>query len=145
MYFIRFFIKWSVRFLSMFCLFGIVLNVSVEYGDDVRELIRSMREKYGDIIIILGHGCCSPTEPQVYRVSDFIIGGDYVEVGRVEGVPFYIERNLAEAYNGWVLTLRVESLNGAVDDSFSLDVLEGMRLRLGFKAMKVSLTRNLGI
>ncbi len=61
-------------------------------------------------------------------------------------MPFYIERNLAESYNGWVLTLRVEPLNGgAVDDSFSLDVLEGVRLRLGFKAMKVSLSKNLSM
>ncbi|MCG2865510.1 MAG: DUF779 domain-containing protein, partial [Vulcanisaeta sp.] len=94
-----------------------MLDVSVEYDDGVRELIKSMKEKYGDIIIILGHGCCSPTEPQIYRASDFIVGSDYVEVGRVDDVPFYIERSLAESYNGWVLTLRVEPLNGAVDDS----------------------------
>jgi hypothetical protein len=55
-----------------------VLDVSVEYDDGVRELIKSMKEKYGDIIIILGHGCCSPTEPQIYRASDFIVGSDYV-------------------------------------------------------------------
>ncbi|WP_054856811.1 DUF779 domain-containing protein [Vulcanisaeta sp. JCM 16159] len=122
-----------------------MLNIGVEYGDDVKELIRNMKEKYGDIIIILGHGCCSPTEPQIYRASDFIVGSDYVEVGRVDGVPFYIERNLAESYNGWILTLRVEPLNGTVDDSFSLDVLEGVRLRLGFKAMKVSLSKNLSM
>ncbi len=122
------------------------MNVSVEFGDDVKELIKNMKEKYGDIIMILGHGCCSPTEPQIYRASDFIVGSDYVEVGRVDGVPFYIERNLAESYNGWVLTLKVEPLNGgAVDDSFSLDVLEGVRLRLGFKAMKVSLTKGLSM
>lgn len=123
------------------------MNVDVEFGgDDVKELIRNMKEKYGDIIIILGHGCCSPTEPQIYRASDFIVGSDYIEVGRVDGVPFYIERNLAESYNGWILTLKVEPLNGgAVDDSFSLDVLEGVRLRLGFKAMKVSLSKNLSM
>jgi hypothetical protein len=120
-----------------------VLNVSVEYDDDVKELIRKMKEKYGDIIIILGHGCCSPTEPQIYRSSDFIVGSDYVEVGRVEDVPFYIERNLAESYNGWVLTLRVEPLNGAVDDSFSLDVLEGVRLRLGFKKFRIAIPKEL--
>lgn len=120
-----------------------VLNVSVEYDDDVKELIRKMKEKYGDIIIILGHGCCSPTEPQIYRSSDFIVGSDYVEVGRVEDVPFYIERNLAESYNGWVLTLRVEPLNGAVDDSFSLDVLEGVRLRLGFKKFRIAIPKGL--
>ncbi|MFP3485098.1 MAG: DUF779 domain-containing protein [Vulcanisaeta sp.] len=120
-----------------------MLNVSVEYDDDVKELIRKMKEKYGDIIIILGHGCCSPTEPQIYRSSDFIVGSDYVEVGRVEDVPFYIERNLAESYNGWVLTLRVEPLNGAVDDSFSLDVLEGVRLRLGFKKFRIAIPKEL--
>ncbi|WP_069807841.1 DUF779 domain-containing protein [Vulcanisaeta thermophila] len=122
-----------------------MFDISIEYGDDVKELIRNMREKYGDIIIILGHGCCSPTEPEIYRTSDFIVGSDYVEVGRVEGVPFYIERNLAESYNGWVLTLKVEPLNGAVDDSFSLDVLEGVRLRLGFKKFKLSLPKNLAM
>jgi len=122
-----------------------VLDVSVEYDDGVRELIKSMKEKYGDIIIILGHGCCSPTEPQIYRASDFIVGSDYVEVGRVDDVPFYIERSLAESYNGWILTLRVEPLNGAVDDSFSLDVLEGVRLRLGFKKLKISIPKELRI
>jgi len=120
-----------------------VLDIGVEYGDDVKELIKSMKDKYGDIIIILGHGCCSPTEPEIYRSSDFIVGSDYVEVGRIDGVPFYIERSLAESYNGWVLTLKVEPLNGAIDDSFSLDVLEGVRLRLGFKKFKLSIPKEL--
>jgi hypothetical protein len=43
------------------------------------------------------------------------------------------------------LTLRVEPLNGAVDDSFSLDVLEGVRLRLGFKKLKISIPKELRI
>lgn len=120
-----------------------MIDVEIEYGDDVKELIRNMKEKYGDVLIVLGHGCCSPTEPEIYRVSDFIIGDDYVEVGKVEGVPFYIERSLAESYNGWILTLKAESLNGAVDDSFSLDVLEGVRLRLGFKKFRLSLSRDM--
>ncbi|MGC9152800.1 MAG: DUF779 domain-containing protein [Vulcanisaeta sp.] len=120
-----------------------MLDIGVEYGDDVKELIKSMKDKYGDIIIILGHGCCSPTEPEIYRSSDFIVGSDYVEVGRIDDVPFYIERSLAESYNGWVLTLKVEPLNGAIDDSFSLDVLEGVRLRLGFKKFKLSIPKEL--
>ncbi|MFB6470211.1 MAG: DUF779 domain-containing protein [Vulcanisaeta sp. AZ3] len=120
-------------------------NVSIEYGDDVKELLKVLKKRYGEIIIILGHGCCSPTEPEIYRASDFFVGNDYVEVARVYGVPFYIERDMLESYNGWALTLTVEPLNGAVDDSFSLDVLEGVRLRLRFKRFSIVMSRDLDV
>ena len=59
-------------------------------------LIRQLQAKYGDILFHQFGGCMDWRVPMCYRRCDFPLGDDDVNVGTVEGVPYYMSRSQLE-------------------------------------------------
>ena len=81
----------------------------------VRKVATSGRQ---DLVMVLGTGCCDSTAPFLF--DRYYPGPDVVEVGRVEGVPVFAHRWLADLYSeGDGLEIDVDER--VVSDSFSLE------------------------
>jgi uncharacterized protein len=81
----------------------------------------------GDLLMILGDGCCDSTAPFLYDRYD--PGPDVVPVGQVEGIPVLAHRWLAELYRD-AEELEVDVDEGLPNDSLSLESDLDCRLTL---------------
>jgi hypothetical protein len=87
-------------------------------------LIRVLREKHGPLMFHQSGGCCDGSSPMCYPRGEFITGDSDVQLGEVDGEPFYMSRSQFEYWKHTQLTLDVVPGRGGM---FSLDGPEGLR------------------
>jgi hypothetical protein len=87
-------------------------------------LIRVLREKHGPLMFHQSGGCCDGSSPMCYPRGGFITGDSDVQLGEVDGEPFYMSRSQFEYWKHTQLTLDVVPGRGGM---FSLDNAEGFR------------------
>ena len=87
-------------------------------------LIRVLREKHGPLIFHQSGGCCDGSSPMCYPRGEFLVGDSDVQLGEVDGEPFYMSKSQFEYWKHTQLTLDVVPGRGGM---FSLDNSEGVR------------------
>jgi uncharacterized protein (DUF779 family) len=87
-------------------------------------LIRVLREKHGPLMFHQSGGCCDGSSPMCYPRGEFMVGDSDIQLGEVDGEPFYMSRSQFEYWKHTQLILDVVSGRGG---QFSLDNAEGMR------------------
>ena len=87
-------------------------------------LIRVLREKHGPLMFHQSGGCCDGSSPMCYPRGDLIVGDSDVQLGEVDGEPFYMSASQFEYWKHTQLTLDVVPGRGGM---FSLDGPEGLR------------------
>jgi hypothetical protein len=87
-------------------------------------LIRVLHEKHCPLMFHQSGGCCDGSSPMCYPRGEFIIGDADVQLGEVDGEPFYMSRSQFEYWKHTQLTLDVVPGRGGM---FSLDGPEGLR------------------
>lgn len=88
---------------------------------------RVAAEDRGDLVLVLGTGCCDSTAPFLY--DRYEPGPDAVDVGEVAGVQVLAHRWLADLYAD-AEALEIDVAEDVVSDSFSLESEHGCRLTL---------------
>jgi uncharacterized protein (DUF779 family) len=96
----------------------------VEATDLAIHLIRVLREKHGPLMFHQSGGCCDGSSPMCYPRGEFIVGDSDIQLGEVDGEPFYMSRSQFEYWKHTHLTLDVVPGRGGM---FSLDGPEGLR------------------
>jgi len=100
------------------------LPKQVDATDLAIHLIRVLREKHGPLMFHQSGGCCDGSSPMCYPRGEFMIGDSDVQLGEVDGEPFYMSRSQFEYWKHTQLTLDVVPGRGGM---FSLDGPEGLR------------------
>ena len=90
-------------------------------------LIRVLRQKHGPLMFHQSGGCCDGSSPMCYPRAEFIIGDSDVQLGEVDGEPFYMSKSQFEYWKHTQLTLDVVPGRGGM---FSLDNGEGVRFHI---------------
>ena len=84
------------------------------------ELAR-LSERHGPLMLFQSGGCCDGSSPLCLHEGELAVGPNDLLLGRVDGVPFYID---AEQYERWNRPrFRLDLLPGCVD-SFSLEAAD---------------------
>ena len=55
-------------------------------------LIRVLRQKHGPLMFHQSGGCCDGSSPMCYPRGEFITGDSDVQLGEVDGEPFYMSK-----------------------------------------------------
>jgi uncharacterized protein (DUF779 family) len=92
--------------------------------DAAIELIATLHLKHGDLMFHQSGGCCDGSSPMCYPRGEFMTGDSDVQLGEVDGEPFYMSRSQFEYWKHTQLTLDVVPGRGGM---FSLDNGEGVR------------------
>ena len=92
--------------------------------DEAVQLIRRLRAKHGPLMFHQSGGCCDGSSPMCYPRGEFLVGDSDVQLGEVDGEPFYMSRSQFEYWKHTQLTLDVVTGHGGM---FSLDNAEGLR------------------
>lgn len=103
------------------------LPKQVEATDLAIHLIRVLREKHGPLMFHQSGGCCEGSSPMCYPRGEFLVGDSDVQLGEVDGEPFYMSRSQFEYWKHTKLTLDVVPGRGGM---FSLDSPEGLRFHI---------------
>ena len=59
-------------------------------------LIRVLRQKHGPLMFHQSGGCCDGSSPMCYPRGEFLVGDSDVQLGEVDGEPFYMSRSQFE-------------------------------------------------
>ena len=87
-------------------------------------LVRVLREKHGLLMFHQSGGCCDGSSPMCYPRGEFLVGDSDVQLGEVDGEPFYMSKSQFEYWKHTQLTLDVVPGRAGM---FSLDNGEGVR------------------
>lgn len=88
------------------------------------ELIATLRSKHGPLIFHQSGGCCDGSSPMCYAKGELMVGGSDVQLGEIDGCPFYMS---AAQFEYWEHTqLVIDAIPGR-GGAFSLDGAEGIR------------------
>ena len=86
--------------------------------------IQSLTERHGPLVFHQSGGCCDGSSPMCYPRGEFMVGDSDVQLGEVDGEPFYMSRSQFEYWKHTHLLLDVVPGRGG---QFSLDNPEGVR------------------
>jgi uncharacterized protein (DUF779 family) len=79
--------------------------------------IAGLRARGGPVMFVQSAGCCGGSAPMCFRRGEFQLGSNDVLLGNVAGCPFYIDRQLDQAWGRPRLVLDVAP---GFADGFSL-------------------------
>ena len=88
------------------------------------KLIGELKLEYGPLMFHQSGGCCDGSSPMCYPRGEFMVGDVDVQLGEVDGEPFYMSRSQFEYWKHTQLILDVVPGRGG---QFSLDNAEGVR------------------
>ena len=103
-------------------------------------LIRVLREKHGPLMFHQSGGCCDGSSPMCYPSGEFMVGDSDVQLGEVDGEPFYMSRSQFEYWKHTQLILDVVPGRGGM---FSLDNGEGVRFLIRSRVFEMDEIRDL--
>lgn len=95
--------------------------------DQARSLINELKEEHGNLIFHQSGGCCDGSSPMCLKEGMMIIGDVDVQLGEIEGVPFYMNQKQYEYWKHTQITLDVvEGIGGM----FSVEGPRGVRFHI---------------
>ncbi len=92
--------------------------------DKAKEVIDTLRDKFGDLIFHQSGGCCDGSAPMCFEKGDFLIGARDLCLGEIHGCKFYMASDQFEYYKNMHITIDVSKGRGS---SFSLEIPMGLR------------------
>lgn len=87
-------------------------------------LVRLLREKHGPLMFHQSGGCCDGSSPMCFVRGELLVGDSDVQLGEVDGEPFYMSKSQFEYWKHTQLILDVVPGRGGM---FSLEGPEGLR------------------
>ena len=101
-----------------------VLPEQVLANEKAVELIRKLRAVHGELMFHQSGGCCDGSSPMCFALGEFMTGDSDVQLGEVDGVPFFMSKPQFEYWKHTQLILDVVPGRGGM---FSLEGPEGVR------------------
>lgn len=87
-------------------------------------LVRRLVAEHGPLMFHQSGGCCDGSAPMCFLAGELRVGEGDVQLGEIEGCPFYIGGQQYERWRHTQLVLDVVPGRGA---GFSLEAPEGVR------------------
>jgi len=95
------------------------------------ELIKTLHQKFGDLMFYQAGGCCEGTQPQCFEKGAFYLRLGDVCIGQIEGFDFWVDKDLFEYWKFAHFTLDVS--NGFGPGGFSLETPFGKTFKVNYR------------
>ncbi|MCA0373134.1 MAG: DUF779 domain-containing protein [Proteobacteria bacterium] len=116
--------------------------VRVKATDAALELINEIKKDYPNILFHQSGGCCDGSSPMCYPADDYRVGSNDIELGQIDGVPFFISESQFDVWKHTQLILDVVPGRGGM---FSLDNGREKRFLTRSRMFEDSELKQLGI
>ncbi len=98
--------------------------VRVRATTEALDLIKTLKDKHGDVLFHQSGGCCDGSAPMCYPVGDYMVGSRDVHLGGIGGAQVYISASQFEYWRHTQLIIDVVPGRGGM---FSLENGSGKR------------------
>ncbi|QES92092.1 DUF779 domain-containing protein [Empedobacter brevis] len=94
-------------------------------------LLQQLKEKHGELMLYQAGGCCEGTQPQCFRKGEFYLRYKDVCIGEIDGIEFWVDKDLFEYWKHAHFELDVIDAIGA--GGFSLEVPLGKTFKVNYR------------
>jgi uncharacterized protein (DUF779 family) len=119
----------SIPFLSLLKIKTMVKRIDVT--EKALEVIKTLKEKHGDLMFYQAGGCCEGTQPQCFEKGGFYLRTNDVMIGLVDEFEFWLDRDLFEYWKFSHFTLDVT--DGFGPGGFSLETPLGKTFKIEYR------------
>lgn len=96
----------------------------VTVSPEASEIIRQLKENFGDLMFHQSGGCCDGSQPMCFEKGDFILGSSDVCLGTIDDCEFWMSKDQFEYWKHTRLNIHITQGMGS---SFSLEIPMGLR------------------
>jgi len=96
----------------------------VTVSPEASEIIRQLKENFGDLMFHQSGGCCDGSQPMCFEKGDFILGSSDVCLGTIDDCEFWMSKDQFEYWKHTQLNIHITQGMGS---SFSLEIPMGLR------------------
>ncbi len=114
----------------------------VEITPKAREVVRKLKDQYGEVIFHQSGGCCDGTAPMMIEKDDFYLDDSDIFLGEIEGIPYYMSEDMYEIWKYTHITVDVTEGRGS---TFSLEIPLGLRFIIHSRIMTGEEAASLGL
>lgn len=119
----------SIPFLSLLKIKTMVKRIDVT--EKALEIIKTLKEKHGDLMFYQAGGCCEGTQPQCFEKGGFYLRTNDVMIGLVDKFEFWLDRDLFEYWKFSHFTLDI--VDGFGPGGFSLETPLGKTFKIEYR------------
>ncbi|MDK7375336.1 DUF779 domain-containing protein [Weeksella virosa] len=113
----------------------------VDATDKAKELLAQLKETHGDLMLYQAGGCCEGTQPQCFVKDGYYLRTNDVCIGEIDGVEFWVDKDLFEYWKNAHFTLDV--IDGFGAGGFSLEIPLGKTFRIDYRLFTAEELENL--
>ena len=113
----------------------------VDVTDNALEVIKTLKEKHGDLMFYQAGGCCEGTQPQCFEKGGFYVRTNDAMIGLVDGFEFWLDRDLFEYWKYSHFLLDV--VDGFGPGGFSLETPLGKTFKVHYRLFTEEELKNL--
>ena len=114
----------------------------VAITDKAAEVVRKLKEEYGDVIFHQSGGCCDGTAPMLIEKEDMYLDDSDILLGQLEGVNYYMSEDMYDIWKYTHITVDVTEGRGS---TFSLEIPLGLRFIIHSRIMTGEEAKALGL
>lgn len=114
----------------------------VEITEKAAEVVRKLKEQYGEVIFHQSGGCCDGTAPMMIEKEDFYLDDSDIFLGELEGIPYYMSEDMYEIWKYTHITVDITEGRGS---TFSLEIPLGLRFIIHSRIMTGEEAKSLGL
>jgi len=103
----------------------------LEVTEKALEVIKTLKEKHGDLMFYQAGGCCEGTQPQCFEKGGFYVRTNDVMIGLIDDFEFWVDRDLFEYWKFSHFTLDVTE--GFGPGGFSLETPLGKTFKIDYR------------
>ena len=119
----------SIPFLSLLKIKTMVKRIDVT--EKALEIIKTLKEKHGDLMFYQAGGCCEGTQPQCFEKGEFYLRTNDVMICLVDNFEFWLDRDLFEYLKFSHFTLDI--VDGFGPGGFSLETPLGKTFKIEYR------------
>ncbi len=114
----------------------------VAITEKAAEIVRKLKEEYGELIFHQSGGCCDGTAPMLFEKEDMYLDESDILLGQLEGVNYYMAEDM---YDIWKYTHITVDITEGRGSTFSLEIPLGLRFIIHSRIMTGEEAKALGL
>lgn len=103
----------------------------IDVTEKAKALIEELAAEHGDLMFYQAGGCCEGTQPMCFTKGGYFPRSNDVNIGKVLGYDFWIDRDLFEYWKHAHFTIDV--LDGFGTGGFSLEIPKGKTFKVHYR------------
>ena len=106
------------------------MKTRVSATPTAQALLEELRQEYGPLMLYQAGGCCEGTQPQCFKKGAFFPRKNDALIGELDGIPFWIDKDLFEYWK--FAHFELDVIDGFGAGGFSLETPKNKTFKVNY-------------